>query len=375
MANVMEFFKPPSWLHLGTIPEGFSIDHIKLTGGFVGCMSNLKIFGNRINIFKDAEDGFGVKECSSLVCLSNPCRNNGVCSTRGDDWLCHCKNGWVLFQFKSVKDISYFLCVFRYLGKRCEQSICDNNPCYFGGTCLPFSGNGYICLCPYGKHGHFCENDLKIMEPHFSPSIKGLSSYVAYPIPVGVFHNMEIKFRFTPVTLEQISILLFIGQNNQHDFHSDHLAVSFVKGYIMLTWNLGAGPRRIFMSQPIKKGARDYLVKLGLTGRKAWLYVENTGNITGRAPGSLTNLDVLPLIYVGGHESQYFKKLPHDLPLHSGFSGCIFDLELKSGNIILPLHGHLNVFGRAVGQCGTTECFDQSCQNGGACLHHASTFM
>lgn len=146
----------------------------------------------------------------------------------------------------------------RFLGYHCEVSICDNNPCLFGGTCIPFSNSGYICLCPYGKHGHFCENSklstlsrnclnhysfsaLKISEPYFSSTVRGLASFVAYPLPEGTSQKMEIKFRFTPSTMDQISLLLFMGQSGQHDFYSDHLAVSFVKGYVMLTWNMGSG--------------------------------------------------------------------------------------------------------------------------------------
>lgn len=81
------------------------------------------------------------------------------------------------------------------------------------------------------------------------------------------------------------------------------------------------------------------------------------------------------LFFVGGHESKNFSKLPHDLPLHTGFSGCIFDVELISGNLVIPLQGSTQTVGRGVGQCGTTECYEQSCQNNGVCLHHGSTFM
>lgn len=59
------------------------------------------------------------------------------------------------------------------------------------------------------------------------------------------------------------------------------------------------GPRRIFTSQPIKKGAKNYLVRLGHFGRRAWLYVENLGNITGRSPGNLMQLDVMPILFIG----------------------------------------------------------------------------
>lgn len=99
--------------------------------------------------------------------------------------------------------------------------------------------------------------------------------------------------------MDQISLLLFMGQKGHHDYYTDHVAVSFVKGYLMFTWNLGSGPRRIFTTQPIDVGARDYLVKIGRTGRRGWLFVENLGNVTGRSPGNLVKLDVLPVLYLG----------------------------------------------------------------------------
>ena len=84
-------------------------------------------------------------------------------------------------------------------------------------------------------------SDLEITQPYFSSSIYGYSSFVSYPIPSSISERFEMNFRFSPTTIDQISVLLFIGQKGLHDFHSDHMAVSFVKGYIMLTWNLGSG--------------------------------------------------------------------------------------------------------------------------------------
>lgn len=83
--------------------------------------------------------------------------------------------------------------------------------------------------------------DLEIAEPNFSSTVHGLSSYAAYPIPAGISKSMELQFKFIPSTMDQISILMFLGQRGHHDALSDHLVVSFVKGYVMLTWNLGSG--------------------------------------------------------------------------------------------------------------------------------------
>lgn len=109
-----KFPKPDSWLHLGGIPTDRVKDNLPIKG-FIGCMTDLKvcsltlcpnfiltllhfvlkISGKSTQIFKDAEDGFEVSECSSLACLSNPCENGAKCSGKGEDWMCYCRNGYV----------------------------------------------------------------------------------------------------------------------------------------------------------------------------------------------------------------------------------------------------------------------------------------
>ena len=43
--------------------------------------------------------------------------------------------------------------------------------------------------------------------------------------------------------VDQVSLLFFIGQNGLHELDADYIAVSYVKGHILLTWDLGSGPR------------------------------------------------------------------------------------------------------------------------------------
>lgn len=69
----------------------------------------------------------------------------------------------------------------------------------------------------------------------------GLASYIAYPLPGAIHHSFELHFRFIPMTVDQIALMVFIGQGHPHEPSADHLAVSFIKGYVVLTWNLGSG--------------------------------------------------------------------------------------------------------------------------------------
>lgn len=146
----------------------------------------------------------------------------------------------------------------------------------------------------------------------------------------------------------------------------------------MVTWNLGSGPRRIFTKRPVdvREGLmrKPINITVGRDGRHAWLSVNGDDRISGQAIGQLAAMNVTRVLYVGGHDQYNFSTLPHDLPLHSGFQGCIFDVQIKSKHRKLSLHEPDELHGRSVSQCGLKECHRHSCQNGGACLNTGPTF-
>uniref|UniRef100_A0A6E8W7B9 Protein eyes shut n=1 Tax=Anopheles coluzzii TaxID=1518534 RepID=A0A6E8W7B9_ANOCL len=365
-----------SWLHLGGRPikTMYTLSHnISRYHGFTGCVYELEINDAPVAVFDNAEDAYKIYECTSLACLSSPCRNGAVCvEADGYGLTGRYAPGTTTTSASSSWSCK---CTFGYMGKTCERSVCDNNPCRFGGTCVTFPESGYLCLCPYGKHGHFCEHDLDILQPSFFGSIKGISSYVAYPIAFPLEDRFEFSFKIIPTTTAQISLLAFIGQPYDHHDQSDHFSVSFIQGFILVTWNLGSGPRRIFTQQPIQvQPTRPTTIHTGRNGRTAWLSIDGKVNISGNSPGSSRKLNVSPQLYIGGHEGVNFSSLPHDLPLHSGFQGCLFDIRLVAGPVHIPLQHIGGMRGRSVGQCGTKECHRHACQNNGACLQHGSTF-
>lgn len=52
---------------------------------------------------------------------------------------------------------------------------------------------------------------------------------------------MELKMKLIPNTLDQISLIAYLGQSGSRQEISDHLSITYVRGYIMLTWDLGSG--------------------------------------------------------------------------------------------------------------------------------------
>ncbi|KAL6263574.1 hypothetical protein P5V15_006363 [Pogonomyrmex californicus] len=349
-------------LYIGGIPLTFSHYFPHVAMGFIGCMNSLKVNDVSRHFIHDSIETFQIEECTSFLCLSNPCQNFGACEESEGRIRCKCIAG--------------------YTGPLCEHSACNDNPCSMGATCVSSPGTGFICVCPLGSRGLFCEEDAILVRPAFSVLVPGFASYIAYGISTSIKDTMELKLRLIPRTFDQISLIAYLGQRSSRRDVSDHLSITFVRGYIMLTWDLGSGVRRIFTSDSLSSlnvagsagKSKTYTLRVGRRGKEAWLAVEGLKNVTGQAVGSMTQLDVSPVLYIGGYKSKNFETLPHDLPLHTGFSGCIFDVELRTDTIILPLTGSSPATGRGVGECNRSECIRHSCKNGAVCLHHGASY-
>ncbi|XP_026738289.1 protein eyes shut-like [Trichoplusia ni] len=338
-----------STLRLGNSRNGKEDEHKP----FIGCITDLIVNGEKREIFSDAIDAGEVTECLSLSCLSAPCLNGGSCSDHHDNgYICSCANGW--------------------LGEHCNESVCENNPCQSGGSCVRHPGSGFLCLCPYGKHGIFCEYNVEITRPSLAPISTGVSSYIMYALSSAAMNSdrFDLRLRFQTTDMDQIALLAFIGQSGRHDSRSQHLALTFVKGYVMLTWNMGSGPRRVFTSRALSPRRGGHAVRVWRRGRSAGLSVDGRHNVSGNAPAHSTKMTLLPYIFIGGHPSFEFSELPHDLPLHSGWRGCVWEVGGQAVGAGARAAG-----GRGVGQCGVAQCTAKSCNAPrGVCLHSPATY-
>ncbi|XP_046854880.1 fibropellin-1-like [Xenia sp. Carnegie-2017] len=83
--------------------------------------------------------GFQGETCEELTptpCDSRPCKNDGICTNNGDKFTCECASG--------------------FKGKTCEVGVCDHSPCKNSGSCV-VDGSSYKCTCPPNFIGIHCE--------------------------------------------------------------------------------------------------------------------------------------------------------------------------------------------------------------------------
>ncbi|KAK6172969.1 hypothetical protein SNE40_016515 [Patella caerulea] len=76
--------------------------------------------------------------CKENVCLPNPCKNDGICSSDGNGYSCNCTTG--------------------YLGENCDVPICDPDRCKNNGMCSSVDSDCY-CLTRY--NGENCDGGFQ----------------------------------------------------------------------------------------------------------------------------------------------------------------------------------------------------------------------
>ena len=111
------------------------------SSGFKGCIDQLTINSEVIDLILDAEMSYGIRQCNTSLCQPNLCLNGGRCQDGGSNFFCNCQ--------------------FPFTGPLCAASTinpCDNVLlCASGATCVAAAnGVDYSCVCPVGATGERC---------------------------------------------------------------------------------------------------------------------------------------------------------------------------------------------------------------------------
>lgn len=117
-----------------------------------------------------------------------------------------------------------------------------------------------------------------------------------------------------------------------------------------------------------------HTVSLEVDGNYARLVLDRVHTASGTAPGTLRTLNLDNYVYFGGHIRQQGSKHGRNLPVSSGFRGCMDSVFLNGQE--LPLHSKLKGLVHieesvdiSLG-CSLTAadaCSGNPCHNGGVC--------
>ncbi|KAJ6663946.1 hypothetical protein lerEdw1_008900 [Lerista edwardsae] len=128
--------------HLANSPES----------DFQGCMQDVRLNGQPLLVDgKNTESSLIVEQqginigCHSSSCSNQPCYSPFQCVDLWRKYECRCPAGKV-----EVTDNLTGL-------KQCTSSPCGHRNCRNGGTCVAQSRDKYVCQCPEGYKGKWCE--------------------------------------------------------------------------------------------------------------------------------------------------------------------------------------------------------------------------
>lgn len=131
-------FSPASRLFVGGIPSAYNVSLPVDAVGFEGCMMDLSINAQPVDMVVDALYGVDVSTCILPPCYNITCQNGGKCvNLASGSYACDCAYG--------------------FKGMLCEKLAfpCASNPCLFGGICSVVNDQ-YSCRCISSRQGPTC---------------------------------------------------------------------------------------------------------------------------------------------------------------------------------------------------------------------------
>ena len=150
-----------------------SLDLIQ-PSGLQGSIIEFQINGIEIDLIETEKNtGRNIGETQYMFCSNVKCANEGTCQESDKDpwFICNCPFG--------------------YSGQFCETPLpfCSPNPCN-GGTCEEFNDRTFLCSCPLGAGGRFCHEGTEL-------SVKRNNLYL-----ITVFSLQCRAIHYNPIILE-----------------------------------------------------------------------------------------------------------------------------------------------------------------------------
>lgn len=201
-------------LYIGNVPNFDDIPSSAVAHkeGFVGCVSQLIVKDQRIELNEDSLTSQGTTSCEP--CGDEPCLNSGVCleSQTETGYTCACQTGYTGKHCGVV-------------GVSCSDGICGSGRC-------EDTDIGIECFCPMNKTGDRCQYIEHLDESKLA--FKD-GSYAAYRTPRS--SKLNIKFHVRPETTEN-GVLMYVAESEHAN--GDFAAVIINNKHFEFRFNTGA---------------------------------------------------------------------------------------------------------------------------------------
>ncbi|XP_026842464.1 pikachurin [Drosophila persimilis] len=238
-----------------------------------------------------------------------------------------------------------------------SSSSC-NLDCGSDGICaLEATAASSRCLCPFGKTGIGCQEDIRAHVPRFAKR-----SWLAFAALHGAYKHVQLRLEFRPESFD--GIILLSGERD--DLTGDFMALLLNKGFVEFWFDCGSGVGSVRSRETIMLNEWNSVI-IYRHRWDAWLVLNHGTKVQGRSNGLFSRITFREPVFLGGIGN--ITGLAKRLPLAEGFSGCIRRFVANEHDYKFTEHPLGDVTnGFDIQDCSTDKCVRYPCQHGGKCL-------
>ncbi|XP_055379574.1 uncharacterized protein DDB_G0283357 [Condylostylus longicornis] len=213
------------------------------------------------------------------------------------------------------------------------------------------------CLCPFGKTGNGCTQDLNVTVPRFTHK-----SWLAFPALRGAYKHVQLRVEFHPESFD--GIILLTGERD--DLTGDFMALLIHQGYIEFWFDCGSGVGSVRSKEIVELNQWNTVI-IYRHRWDAWLMLNHGQRVQGRSKGLFSRITFREPVFLGGTGN--ITGLSKRLPVQNGMIGCIRRFIANEHEYKFTEYPVGDVTkGFDIQDCTTDKCVKYPCQHGGECL-------
>ncbi|CAK1554719.1 unnamed protein product [Leptosia nina] len=318
-------------------------------GGFSGCIKDVKLQGDDLNLINSSIQSANVQECVNydrgdipdIESVCSLCRNGGYC-TNPDSVACTCQPGFSGQYCELRAPLSE--------QRRPLDNPCSALPCRNGGTCKTDRSTrmNYTCDCPLGYAGVNCQMSLELLQ---SVGFNG-NGYLELPASYLRYDRLELEPVVIALAVHTTNDGVLLYQREaQLSAGGDYILIKIERGIVVMEWDLGSGVNTLAIEDVhVADGESHNIIAKLFVDNHVELNVDNvsktkmTNGISNEFYDLIMNAD--SNIYIGGVPERWNA----DVNYYPGLTGCVEQVEFTGSLRGLKL-GKVAVAGRNTQRC------------------------